>query len=1045
MGRGQLLERSFETSICEALAQRGWLYDPGAADAGWDPRLALHPADVLAWLREQYPVEYAKATANSLAPADLERAERGVLEHLATVLSTDTKLDKGRGRPRGGLLGVLHSGFDHAQIGRGMASFGPMAAFPPENPNITTAAKAATQNLLRVMRQVRFDPARGDTLDLVLTVNGIPVVTMELKTDNTQTVQDAMEQYRAARVPSKTRPLLQPGRALVHFAVSSSEVYMTTRLAGAATSFLPFNQGDEGHQGNPPSATGSDTDYLWREVLERSSMLRILSDYAFFQPGSGRGKASAKKGGTLVFPRYHQRRAVERVIADVESKGPGEGYLIWHSAGSGKTKTIAWLAHRLVRHMGETGKKTFDSVVVISDRNVLDRNLRDGIALLRASEGLVVNIGSEAGAKSQQLRRALTEGGHIITCTLQTFPEVLGLMNWEALDGRSWCVIADEAHSSQTGSASTALRKLLGAQAIADENGELLTGDDLLLAQGAATAGVNRSITYVALTATPKAKTLRLFGRNVAEPGAEPCWEAFDTYSMAQAIEEGFILDVLRSYSTYAMFARVRDRLGQDQEVEVGAAVSDIVAFVRLHPTAISQKVRVVVEHFRRNVMHHLGGHAKAMVVTESRAAAVAWSRAMNEYIASEGYTDMRTLVAFSGSLEEPGSDIPITEAGLNQRSDTENAFREEESYKVLIVADKFQTGFDEPRLCAMYVDKKLSGITAVQTLSRLNRIMPGKPTPMVVDFRNEPESIQADFKLYYSDAHVEGEVDPNVLTSLKDRIEAADYVEAEEIEATADAFLAEKGHEEIQRLVSPIRHRWEKALRVARDAGAEGKDHLAEVYEFRSNLGSYRHAWEFLSQITDYGNPGYQRLAIFTAIMERNLHLARPSHVDYASGLSLVGVELTPSQISKDVGVRKGEQPAGGIDLPTFGGKGDSGGSEALKETFAEVLARINEMFAAAGISVATQEGFVRAMWGRLVEDPEFERMTSENGPERLMLSGGFTNKIVGAAVEVADGSQQMLGEIVNRPDHTELMVAGFAELAAAAHKAASWVGAGQ
>src|SRR5699024_3847049 len=338
-------------------------------------------------------------------------------ERLAEVLATTTQVDAKKGTLRGGLLGALHTGYRHSQIGQAAANFGPMVAFPPENPNITSAVKAANENRLRVLRQVHCDPAKGDTIDLVLTVNGVPVVTIELKTDNKQVVEDAIEQYRVARVTSKYRPLLAPSRVLVQFAVSSSKVFMTTKLDGASTTFLPFNMGTEdGHQGNPSSETGSDTDYPWRDVLERESLLRILKDYAFFQPGSGKGKSAKGKAGTLIFPRYHQRRAVEAVVNDVERGGVGGRYLIWHSAGSGKTKTISWLAHRLIRQMDFEGETTFDSVIVVSDRTVLDRNLRDGINLLRASEGLVVNVGTKGGSKSSQLRTALKAGGHIITC-----------------------------------------------------------------------------------------------------------------------------------------------------------------------------------------------------------------------------------------------------------------------------------------------------------------------------------------------------------------------------------------------------------------------------------------------------------------------------------------------------------------------------------------------------------------------------------------------------------------------------------------------------
>ena len=361
-------------------------------------------------------------------------------------------MDPTTGHPVGGLLGVLRKGFSYAQVGRPAAKFGPMMAFPPANPNLTEVVEAADSVRLRVLRQVRFDTKTNESIDVVLLTNGLPVVTLELKTDNTQTVSHAIRQYKEDRKPGRNRPLLTPGRALVHFAVSNDLVYMTTKLQGGDTVFLPFNQGNDGHEGNPPSATGSSTNYLWREILARPMFMRIVKDFALFEPDK-----SKKGDGRLVFPRFHQLRAVERVVADIEANGPGKRYLVWHSAGSGKTKTIAWLSHRLIRHMSADSKSTFDSVIVVTDRTVLDENIRDDMNLVQSSKGLVVAVGEKSGAKSPQLKKALLEGDHIITCTLQTFPEVMKLIeDTQELRGRRWAVVADEAHSSQSGSAAAA-------------------------------------------------------------------------------------------------------------------------------------------------------------------------------------------------------------------------------------------------------------------------------------------------------------------------------------------------------------------------------------------------------------------------------------------------------------------------------------------------------------------------------------------------------------------------------------------------------------
>ena len=643
---------------------------------------------------------------------------------------------------------------------------------------------------------------------------------------------------------------------------------MTTKLDGAETRFLPFNQGHDGHEGNPPSTTGSATDYLWRQVLARPMFLRILKDFALYEPSTS-GK---KNDGRLIFPRFHQLRAVERVVADIENQGPGGRYLVWHSAGSGKTKTIAWLSHRLIRHMGSDATSTFDSVIVVTDRTVLDENVREDMNLVQSSTGLVVNIGTDSGAKSAQVKDALLDGGHIITCTLQTFPHVMKLIeDTDALRGRHWAIVADEAHSSQTGSSARALKGLLADVELDDEE---ISADDLLAATDSAIAA-SANITFIALTATPKGKTLRLFGTKV---DGEDRWEAFDNYTMAQAIEEGFILDVLTNYSTYDMFLRVKNELEEEDETEVetGRAVKDIVRFTRLHPTAIAQKVQVVVEHFRRNVAHMLDGQARAMVVTSGRKDAVMWSEKMNAYIADRGYQGLETLVAFSGTVRnEAGQEV--TEVGMNERSDVARAFREEDEARVLIVANKFQTGFDEPRLMAMYVDKVLTDIATVQTLSRLNRIYPGKSAPMVVDFMNTPEQIQKDFARYYTDAHVAGEVDANALIELADRLDAAGLYTDAQLRAVAEAYTENQGGEAIQRALGPIKHAWMSQLRQA--GLTKDKERYEELKQFRSDAISYRNAWQFLSQIVDYQDEELRLRAVLMTLLSRNLHLSpRPT-----------------------------------------------------------------------------------------------------------------------------------------------------------------------
>ncbi|ORM02906.1 type I restriction endonuclease subunit R [Prescottella equi] len=1001
MSHAQLMEREFEENLSAELAERGWLYEDGGKPSGWDVGLAMVPGDVLYWLSTQYPDEYEKAIPGDLAGGQRAEAERKLLDHVTKELAKATRMDPTTGHPVGGLLGVLRKGFSYAQIGRPTANFGAMMEFPPANPNLTEVVEAAASVRLRILRQVRFDTKTNESIDVVLLANGLPVVTLELKTDNTQTVNHAIRQYKEDRKPGKNRPLLAPGRALVHFAVSNDLVYMTTKLQGGDTVFLPFNQGNDGHEGNPPSGTGSSTNYLWREILARPTFMRILKDFALFEPS----KSGKKDEGRLVFPRFHQLRAVERVVADIEENGTGKRYLIWHSAGSGKTKTIAWLSHRLIRHMSADSKSTFDSVIVVTDRTVLDENIRDDMNLVQSSKGLVVTVGERSGAKSPQLKKALLEGDHIITCTLQTFPEVMKLIeDTEDLRGRRWAVVADEAHSSQSGSTARQLKELL-ADVELDADEDDIGADDLLRAKDSAIAA-SSNITFVALTATPKAKTLRLFG---AERDGR--WEAFDTYTMAQAIEEGFILDVLTNYSTYDMFLRVKNTLkGEEAESEIqvntGEAVSSIVRYARLHPTAIAQKVRVVIEHFRRNVMHMLGGEARAMVVTSSRMEALNWSKKMDAYIDEKRYADLSTLVAFSGSLTDEDGES-VTEISVNGRSDVAKAFREEGVYRVLIVANKFQTGFDEPRLIAMYVDKKLSGVATVQTLSRLNRIYPGKTAPMVVDFRNTPASVQEDFKLYYSDAHVDGDVDPNVLITVGERLDTSGLYTLEEMDAVADAFLGDAGGEAIAKVLSPIKNRWSGQWRQA----VLSKDKLQKesLESFRADVLGYRNAWQFLSQIVDYQDPSLHRRAILATLLGRNLHTDGNDYDDsFLEGVQLSGIKLVPSAINEDHSLSEGSND--GIKLPIFDGE-HRGGAAPKRGPLDEAIDKVNEMFRAKGVDVSPESvsGFITTFWGFLDANEEAVAMAKNNTVARLKASEGFGSAVGLAMLKTCQESQEI------------------------------------
>jgi len=1024
MGIQSTMEQAFEDAIVDHLGQSGWLTETGGS-AGWDKARALYIPDVLYWLETQYPEEYAKAVPESLAGIQRDVYVSKLLDRLKEMLDKTPILNSRTRKVQHGLLGTLRGGFSHSQRGQMKATFGPLVAFYPENPLYTNAIEDAQKNRLRVLRQVPFDTTGTDTLDLVLTVNGIPVVTMELKTDNTQAVRDAVKQYKVDRKPTKNRPLLKPGRALVHFAVSNQDVQMTTVLAGLDTFFLPFNQGNDGHAGNPSNPHGSDTSYLWEKVFEPELFLRILRDYALWEPSSKGNK------GRLVFPRYHQLRAAEKVIDDIATRGAGGRYLIQHSAGSGKTKTIAWLAHRAGRVIDDAGTPVFDSVIVVTDRTVLDENIKEGLDLLRASEGLVVNVDNELGSKSKTLEAALTRGGHIISCTIQTFPALAKMMEKSpALAGRNYCVIMDEAHSSQHGEAATRLREILVDVDMPD--GDDISSDDVLLAMDKAVAN-SPNLSFIALTATPKAKTLAAYG--MVDPNNPDKRVAFDTYEMSQAIEEGFILDVLANYSTYAMFARIRDELGREDTVNFGEAVSDMVRFVRIHPTSIAQKVEVAVEHFRRNVMHHLGGTAKAMVVAPDRMSAATWSHKMNEYIAKRGYDDMTTLVAFSGSLKYGDGDdaVEVTEASMNGVRDTALHFRENDDAKVLIVANKFQTGFDEPRLCAMYVDRKLSGVQAVQTLSRLNRVFPDKPKPMVVDFVNETSAILDSFKPYYRGAHIEDEIPANALADLGDTLDAAAFYTPEELDKLADAYIAREDSETLQSMVSPIRGRWNSHMRDARLK--QDKEAYEEGKSFRANLIKYAHAWEFLSQIVDFQDALLHKRAIVAGLLSKNLNLDRQDDDDdYTVGIELVGVAVEPIADAIDLGLAS-EEINGELELPGFDGR-PVGENSPVQAAFDEAVDQVNQLMAALGVEGSTEAAgsAIRASYGILVEDTTVQALARENDASQVAGTDAFKNKGFGALVQAARESQEVFETITADPDNLDKFLEVLAHMIVAA-----------
>ncbi len=856
-------EINFEDEICDCLAAQGWLYSPN--DTGYDRNLALFPEDVIAWVEATQPKAW-EALIKNHGPAAGDSLSRRLRDALN----------------QRGTLDVLRHGFDML----GMRSALKMAQFKPAlaiNPEIQTRYNT---NRLRIMRQVHYSAYNQNSIDLVLFLNGIPVATVELKTDFTQTIDDAANQYRHDRDPApkgqNPEPLLSfPGGALVHFAVSNHEVQMTTRLAGTATHFLPFNLGDNGAAGNPLGASGHRTAYLWESVWQRDSWLEILGRYLVAQ------RDDKQQLTTVIFPRYHQLDATRKLQAAVLAEGPGQKYLIQHSAGSGKTNSIAWTAHFLADLHDANNKKVFDSVLVVSDRTVIDGQLQDAIFGFERTTGVVATIKGDGGSKSTELAEALSGDKKVVVCTIQTFPYAIkAVRELAATQGKAFAVIADEAHSSQTGEAAAKLKQLLSAeeqQELAD-GGEIST-EDILAAQMASRAN-DAGITYVAFTATPKAKTLELFGR-LPDPGkpagSDNLPAPFHVYSMRQAIEEGFILDVLQNYTSYDLAFKLANAGHgfDDQEVEKSTATKELMSWVRLHPHNIAQKVQIIVEHYRTTVAPLLHGKAKAMVVVSSRKEAVRWQLALNKYIKEQGYS-LCTLVAFSGEVNDPESGpepFKETSASLNpglKGRDIRKAFEGDE-YQILLVANKFQTGFDQPLLCGMYVDKRLAGIQAVQTLSRLNRCYPGKDTTYILDFVNEPQDILDAFKTYYTTAQLSDATDPNIILNLRAKLDATGFYDDFEVNRVVAVELNPNAKQsQLAKAIEPVADRLLKrfdaakaafqAAQLAKDksASAAAKDIMDTLLLFKSDMSTYTRAYTFLSQIFDYGNTEFEKRAIF-------------------------------------------------------------------------------------------------------------------------------------------------------------------------------------
>ena len=833
-------EAAFETVIETHLLASG--YAPIAPE-GFDRERAIFPETVLAFVRETQPKEWAKLEA-----VHGERTGEQILGDLCKWLDQN------------GALATLRHGFKCYGRTLHVAFFKAAHELNPE----LEARYAA--NRVGLTRQLRYSPRSEKSLDVTLSLNGVPVVTVELKNLLTgQRVEDARRQYKQDRDPREAIFEFKR-RTLVHFAVDTESVLMTTRLAGNATHFLPFNKGNDGGAGNPPDPAGRTyrTAYLWEEVLQRDSLLDLLARFIHLQINEKRDEQGRKvKTESMIFPRYHQLQAVRTLVEAARREGVGHNYLVEHSAGSGKSNTIGWLTHRLASLHDNANQRVFDSVIVVTDRVVLDQQLQDTIYQFEHKRGVVQRIDES----SKQLAEALENAVPVIITTLQKFPFVSrqllkladerGTMGTGALTTRRCAVIVDEAHSSQGGETATDLKEVLGGEGLrlaakkrAAEEGL----DDMEeLFRSMAKRGRQANLSFFAFTATPKHKTLAVFGRN---------GQAAHRYTMRQAIEEEFILDVLKHYTTYATYYKLLKACEDDPNVERKKAAKALARFMKLHPHNIAQKTEVMVEHFQAVTRHKIGGRAKAMVVTGSRLEAVRYKQSFDRYIRGKGYA-IKSLVAFSGTVQDDKlAGASYTEVGMNEGV-TEKELPEKfstQEYQVLLVAEKYQTGFDQPLLHTMFVDKRLAGIQAVQTLSRLNRIHPLKEDTFVLDFVNDREEIREAFKVYYEGAEMGEEVDAARMYAIKAELDASGIYLDEEVERFCAVYFKAKQRQ------SALDH---QAMNAALDPAVSRftvrqKDNEEEAELWRGKVQALLNLYGFLSQVIPYQDSDLERLYVF-------------------------------------------------------------------------------------------------------------------------------------------------------------------------------------
>lgn len=992
-------ELAFEDAIEAHLLNNGYAQDK---PADFDRALALQPAQVLAFIERSQPEEWKRLSAIY---------GEGVREHVIHYIAQ--QLD------RRGLLDVLRNGIADRGVNYRLAFFRPASQMNP------ATQRRYEQNRLSVMRQVHFSLADESSVDMVLFVNGLPVATVELKNAFTgQTTANAIRQYMADRVPSLKTPLLQfKRRALVHFAVDTDEAFMTTRLAGADTYFLPFNRGNAGGRGNPPNPNGYRTAYLWEDVWQRDNWLDILHRFIQIEvkekedPRTGK----VKRTETVIFPRYHQWEAVRSLRANTRRRGTGINYLVQHSAGSGKTNSISWLAHQLSSLHGDDDKPMFDAVIVVSDRRNLDKQLQDNVHQFEQKRGVVELVQSDAGkSKSDVLSTALDRGARIIVTTLQTFSFLLEKVG--SLSGRHFAVIADEAHSSQTGKAAGNLRVTLGASRNEDaeldaaERAEAAEGEEIdteeAILRFIRNRGPQPNLNFYAFTATPKKKTLEMFGT----PGGDGKPQPFHLYSMRQAIEEGFIHDVLKHYTTYKSYYELSKKVEDDPVINARTAKKAVARFATLHGHVIAQKTEIIIEHFRQFVQRKINGQAKAMVVTRSRLHAVRYKQAFDAYLAEKGYTNIKALVAFSQSVTDPKNEAVYTEERMNGFPEAQLPERfDSDEYQLLLVAEKYQTGFDQPKVHTIYVDKPLKGLAAVQTLSRANRTCPGKTDTFILDFVNEREDIVECFRPYYKYTAIDEPTDPNVVYQLRDKIMAYGIIWPQEMDDFARVFFkpveqqSKRDHALLNKAIDPAVERYKHHFRDPASSPAT-PTYTETSDEFKGYLSSFGRFYGFIAQLYDLADITLEKLYAYSQALLTKLPKRSGEDV-----LDLDGeVELMKYRQECTFSGSMVLQPGDGSEVTGPNALGTRSQHEPEPEHLSEIILGFNERF---GTDFSREDVlYIEQVEGDLLRKDLLREQARDNSLENFRPA--FEEELTDTFLERQDRNAGILGRIMSDDD---------------------------